>query len=627
MRVAPPTPDEAERLAALYEHALLDTPPDPALDTLTQAASDLLDVPIALISLVDADRQWFKSRVGLDTPETPREHAFCAHAIQTPDLFVVEDAWADIRFFDNPLVTGDPHVRFYAGAPVRSREGHALGTLCVIDRRPRRLTDRDAAVLRGLAAQAALTMELHRADVRLRAKAAALAEHVRHFEGATDLLSTLDADLKFVRLNPAWGALAPEDGQTLFDHLDTAAATRVRAALHARDEFEPIQFEETWYAPYVEPRALAWTLRREGARWFGTARDVTEERRARARESRLREQERLITAGTLAAGVGHEINNPLACVRNNLEFALEYPALPDVTAALRDALVGADRIGAIVRGLRALAAAPRTPVPIDLAPVLAQCVRLAAHETRLTATVSTHLGELPRALGDESRVTQILVNLLVNAAQAFPSRDPTKHRIDVTGSRTATSVSIHVRDNGPGIPEHLLGRIWDPFFTTKEPGQGTGLGLSISRTIATQLGGHLDAETGPDGSTFTLTLPIDPHERRVGLVLHGDEIAARSLLRLLRDAGQWVASAPSEGAAHLESRWFDLVICAPEPANLALHRDVLHRNPDQARRFLFLDDPGLDPATAERLAALPNARLDLTDPAVAARAVREALHR
>lgn len=149
MRV-PDSPDEAARLSVLDSLDLLDTPADESFDRIVRLASHVLDVPIALVSLIGADRQWFKSRHGLDAEETPREVAFCAHAIKGDDLLIVPDASEDPRFADNPLVLGDPDIRFYAGAPLTTPCGAKLGTLCVIDRKPRRLDDRQKRLLRDL---------------------------------------------------------------------------------------------------------------------------------------------------------------------------------------------------------------------------------------------------------------------------------------------------------------------------------------------------------------------------------------------------------------------------------------------------------------------------------------------
>lgn len=154
---APLLPTEEVRLAELEAYAVLDTDPEPIYDDIAFIASQICDTPIALISLLDKTRQWFKSRVGLDVTETPRDLAFCAHAIWEPtELMVVPDATRDDRFSSNPLVTSDPNIRFYAGAPLLTASGNALGTLCVIDREPRELT---SAQRETLAALSRLVME------------------------------------------------------------------------------------------------------------------------------------------------------------------------------------------------------------------------------------------------------------------------------------------------------------------------------------------------------------------------------------------------------------------------------------------------------------------------------------
>ena len=149
---APELPaNERSRQTALDQLRILDTPPEERFDRLTRMAARLLDAPIALISLIDRDRQWFKSCVGLGIGEAPRSISFCGHAIFDRQQLVIEDALKDERFCDNPLVTGDPNIRFYVGTPLHSADGHALGTLCVIDRKPRTLSEEDRQCLRDLA--------------------------------------------------------------------------------------------------------------------------------------------------------------------------------------------------------------------------------------------------------------------------------------------------------------------------------------------------------------------------------------------------------------------------------------------------------------------------------------------
>ena len=165
-----PLPErEAERLAALRSYAILDSAPEQAFDDLVELASTICDTPIALITLLDEHRQWFKARRGLAVESTPREHAFCAHAIASSELLVVPDAHRDDRFASNPLVTGDPNIRFYAGAPLETAEGHRFGTICVIDSVPREPTPVQRSALQALSRLVVQQIELRRTAAQLAA--------------------------------------------------------------------------------------------------------------------------------------------------------------------------------------------------------------------------------------------------------------------------------------------------------------------------------------------------------------------------------------------------------------------------------------------------------------------------
>jgi two-component system NtrC family sensor kinase len=156
-----PAPDQ-DRVAALQKYAILDTEPERAFDDLTLLASHVCKTPIALISLVDEDRQWFKSKIGIDASETPRDIAFCSTAIQQSEVMVIPDTLQDERFRDNPMVVAEPKIRFYAGAPLINEEGYALGTLCVVDRAPREFAPEQKEALQALGRLVLAQLEFRR---------------------------------------------------------------------------------------------------------------------------------------------------------------------------------------------------------------------------------------------------------------------------------------------------------------------------------------------------------------------------------------------------------------------------------------------------------------------------------
>ncbi|EAQ41541.1 ATP-binding protein [Polaribacter sp. MED152] len=168
MIIATPPKDESERLKSLQNYKILDSLPEEDYDAIAKIASSICNTPIALISLIDKDRQWFKANHGLDARETPRDFAFCAHSILEPDeLFIINDATKDDRFFDNPLTTGDPNVIFYAGAPLNTEDGYPLGTLCVIDNEPKTLNEEQKEALKLLANQVVNLLELRKKNREL----------------------------------------------------------------------------------------------------------------------------------------------------------------------------------------------------------------------------------------------------------------------------------------------------------------------------------------------------------------------------------------------------------------------------------------------------------------------------
>ncbi len=287
MKAATP-PNEAARLQTLHRYGILDTLPEQEFDDLTRLAAEICGTPVAMVSLVDSDRQWFKSKLGFEAEQTSRDVAFCAHAILQPEVMVVPDALADERFKANPTVTGPPHVRFYAGAPLITQDGFALGTLCVVDSQPRDLSPEQKRALTALSRQVVSQLELRRsvADMLrvIRERRAAEEELDQFFTLSLDMLCISDFEGQFKRVNPAWEHVLGIPTKELlskpyieFVHPDDVQAT-IREAKRIDEGATAISFENRYRCADGSYKWLLWnaTPNMNQKLVYAVARDITQ---------------------------------------------------------------------------------------------------------------------------------------------------------------------------------------------------------------------------------------------------------------------------------------------------------------------------------------------------------------
>jgi PAS domain S-box-containing protein len=313
---APLPANEKERLEALYGYQILDTDAEQDFDDLTLLAAHICGVPISLISLIDEKRQWFKSKVGLEAPETHRDMAFCSYAIHDREVMTVPDAVEDGRFAENPLVKFDPKIRFYAGAPLVTSDNYAIGTLCVIDRVPRELTEAQQEALQALSRQVMAQIEMRRvmqAERRYRKEIEEAQGRLTDFlDNANDLIQSTDPDGKFVYVNRRWRetlGYTEEEAKalTIFDLLDPESKEQCRARFARIIAGEKVgQIQATYRAKDGRLVALEGSVncRMENGKPVetqGIYRDVTE--RLRYERERHALAERLLLA-TKSAGMG-----------------------------------------------------------------------------------------------------------------------------------------------------------------------------------------------------------------------------------------------------------------------------------------------------------------------------------
>lgn len=543
------SPEETARLKALEDCCVLDTPPEELFDQTAR-------LPIGLIGFIDANRQWFKSRVGWDYPEIPREDSMCDQTILQHELMVISDAAMDERFFNSPMVT-HAGIRFYAGAPVLTKEGHALGTLCVMDRLPRELPAPHRDALLTLARLVAAQLEARRstrpsADDKSSLKEStvvdisdrkwnddALRDSQERLLGiissAMDAIITVDNEQKIIVFNraaeqifhcPASDAL----GQTI----DKFIPQRFREAHreHIRNFGQTGVSSRSMYSPGTlmgvrangeefPVEATISQVKTASERLYTVIlRDVSVRKRT---EDELRQAQKMEAVGHLAGGIAHEFNNYLGIIMGYSDL-LEQEEVQSESLRLGLAEIrgATQKAASVTRQLLAFSRKQLIePAVLDLNASVWEAHKLLRRliPANIDLIPVLHQPDLGKVKADPAQVQQILINLVVNARDAMPQGGKiTIETAEVVLDEEFASrhvdilpgdyVMLSVSDTGEGIDAETLSHIFEPFFTTKQAGKGTGLGLSTTYGIVKQSGGHITvASVRGKGTTFRTYFP------------------------------------------------------------------------------------------------------------------------
>lgn len=529
---APLPENEEQRLNKLYELDVMDTLEEQAYDDITHLAAQICDVPIALISLIDRDRQFLKSHYGLEANEISRELGFCPHAILTGDVMVVEDAAKDERFHDNPLVTGGPEVRFYAGAPLIMEGDLKVGTLCVVSNQPRTITPDQTRTLEVLARQVVSQLELRQSEANLKSSVSQLRATL---EATADGILVVDrkGDIKTYnkRFLELWNlpdeVVTSNDGPRAVEFVlsqlaDPQVFIERIEQLYSEPEltsFDVLEFKDgRTYERYSHPQKIDDKIK--GRVW--SFRDVTEMKASNEALSKAKTEaeQASMAKSEFLSSMSHELRTPMNSIlgfAQILTLQANDPLSSKQRSCVDQILRGGTHLLELIDQVLELnkIEAGKFPLNIDHMPVrsiLDESLGLVMARAEKEGVEIRDLSvesDLPFLWTDRTRLTQALLNLLSNAIKY--NREGGTVTIRCT-ELPEKMLRISVADNGLGIPAERQEHLFKPFERLgRETGmiEGTGIGLTITKQIVELLGGQVgyESEEGK-GSEFWVEIPI-----------------------------------------------------------------------------------------------------------------------
>lgn len=549
-----PIPDnESQRLKALKDYNILDTINEIEFDRLTELAAIICDVPIALISLIDEKRQWFKSNVGLDATETPRDISFCQYTIMGNEVFEVTDAKNDDRFSDNPLVTSNPEISFYAGYPLTDPDGMNLGSFCVIDKSPKKLDTSQLKALEVLGKEV-IAQIVARKQNEERVKLEKL------FNYSLDLICIAGTDGYFKKINPRFMKILGYTEEELLTtsfldlvHEEDKAKTVLELEKLANGE-NTLNFENRFVKKDESYVTLNWLANPDAdtGELYAIARDITDKVLIlkELKEAKNLAEKSVSVKDEFLSNMSHEIRTPLNAIIGFNNLLKQSPLTAEQEKHVEIVRVASQNLMVIINDILDVSKLESGKLELEKRPISIKAIAenvinlqsQKAKEKGLKLLLSVDQDIPVSVTGDSTRTSQILINLIGNAIK-FTNQGYVELRImEMKRTEKESLIRFSIKDTGVGIDRQKQQIIFERFSqaetsTTRVFG-GTGLGLNISKMLVAMLGGkiELESELGK-GSEFSFeinfmisnAIEIRKVPKNIS-VEYGNNLAGRSIL-------------------------------------------------------------------------------------------------